>query len=380
MIIYLDNNATTKVAPEAIEIMVPLLDQNYGNPSSMHTLGWQASKYVQEGRDQLAKLLNCKAEEILFTGTGTESDNLALRSIELMKDKTHIITTRVEHSAIKNTASYLQEKGYSITYLGVNEFGQLDLEELQKELREETGLVSIMYANNETGVIFPIPEIAKIVKAHGALLHVDAIQAIGKIPIDLKAIPIDMLSVSGHKFHAIKGIGALYLRRGTRVKPVLYGGQQEKGIRPGTTFVPGIAVMGKAAQLAKTHLENMKNIQKLRDHLEKSLTEKISYTHINGDVSSRLPNTSNISFSGCEGEAILMAFSQKGICASVGSACNASSIKISETLKAMKVPRKFLNNSIRFSLSRYTTEEEIEYAIEHVPPIIEKLRKVNRRK
>ena len=377
--VYVDNNATTKVAPEVLEVMLPYFTDLYGNPSSMHFFGGQVQKKVNEGREKVADLLGADPSEVVFTSCGTESDNAAiLGTLDSYPEKRHFLTTRVEHPAVNNVSSYLARKGYRVTELSVDQQGQLDLDELRESLTEETALVSIMYANNETGVIFPIEEIGEIVKARGIPFHTDAVQAVGKIPIDLKRSTIDMLSLSGHKLHAPKGIGVLYIRKGTRFSPFMIGGHQEKGRRGGTENVPYIIGMGKACELAKAHLtdENTR-IRALRDYLEQKLLEKIPNALINGDRVHRLPNTLSVSFEYVEGESILLLLSGLGICASSGSACTSGSLEPSHVLRAMGVPFTAAHGSIRFSLSIYNTKEEMDYIIQHLPPIIERLRDIS---
>ncbi len=375
--IYLDNNATTKVDPQVVEAILPYLTDYYANPSSMHTFGGQLAKDVKKARENVAALLGAEdSSEIVFTSCGTEGDNAAIKAALLAQpDKRHIITSQVEHPAVLNVCKQLETQGYQVTYLSVNSNGQIDLNELEASLTGNTALVTIMYANNETGTIFPIEEIGAIVKEYGAIFHVDAVQAVGKVPLNMKTSKIDMLTISGHKIHAPKGIGALYVRRGVRFRPFLVGGHQERGRRGGTENVPGIIALGKAAELELLHLqEGTEKERRLRDRLEKALLEKISDCEVNGDVNSRLPNTSNIGFKYIEGEAILLLLNKHGICASSGSACTSGSLEPSHVLRAMGLPYTTLHGSIRFSLSRYTTEEEVDQVIAVMPEIVEKLR------
>ncbi|NRB09446.1 MAG: cysteine desulfurase NifS [Richelia sp.] len=374
--IYLDNNATTKVDPEVVEAMLPYLTEYYGNPSSMHTFGGQVGKAVLKAREQVATLLGAQESEIIFTSGGTEGDNAAIRAALLAQpEKRHIVTTQVEHPAVLTLCKQLEKQGYSVTYLSVNRQGQLDLDELEASLTGNTALVSIMYANNETGTVFPIEQIGLRVKEKGAIFHVDAVQAVGKIPLNMQTSTIDMLTMSGHKIHAPKGIGALYIRRGVRFRPMLIGGGQQRGRRAGTENVPGVIALGKAAELELLHLEEATARERqMRERLEQALITTIPDCEVNGDPRNRLPNTTNIGFKYIEGEAILLMLNQKGICASSGSACSSGSLEPSHVLRAMGLPYTTLHGSIRFSLCRYTTEAEIDAVIEAMPPIVERLR------
>jgi cysteine desulfurase len=377
--VYVDNNATTRVAPEVLEEMMPYFSELYGNPSSMHFFGGQVQKKVNEAREKVADLLDADPSEIVFTSCGTESDNAAiLGTLDSYPEKRHVITTRVEHPAVGNVSTYLGRKGYRVTELSVDREGRLDLDELRESITEDTTLVSIMYANNETGVMFPIEESGEIVKARGIPFHTDAVQAVGKIPMNLKRSTIDMLSISGHKLHAPKGIGVLYIRKGTKFSPFLIGGHQEKGRRGGTENVPYIIGLGKACELAKKSLnEENTRVRALRDYLEAKLLEKIPNTLVNGDRKNRLPNTVSVSFEYVEGESILLLLSDLGICASSGSACTSGSLEPSHVLRAMGVPFTAAHGSIRFSLSVYNTKEEMDYIVEHLPPIIQRLRDIS---
>ncbi|QDL08399.1 cysteine desulfurase NifS [Brasilonema octagenarum UFV-E1] len=374
--IYLDNNATTKVDPAIVEAMLPYFSDYYGNPSSMHTFGGQVGKAVRLAREQVAALLGAEESEIIFTSGGTEGDNAAIRAALLAQpQKRHIITTQVEHPAVLNVCQQLETQGYSVTYLSVNRQGQLDLNELEASLTGNTALVTIMYANNETGTVFPIEQIGLRVKESGALFHVDAVQAVGKIPMNMKTSTIDMLTLSGHKMHAPKGIGALYLRRGVRFRPMIIGGGQQRGRRAGTENVPGVVALGKAAELELLHLEEATAREKqLRDRLEQTLINTIPNCEVNGDPANRLPNTTNIGFKYIEGEAILLHLNKHNICASSGSACSSGSLEPSHVLRAMGLPYTILHGSIRFSLCRYTTEAEIDAVLAIMPDIVERLR------
>jgi cysteine desulfurase len=378
-VIYLDNNATTRVAPEVLEEMLPYFSEFYGNPSSMHTFGGTVEHKITEARERLSGLLGASPEEIIFTSCGTESDNTAIRAAILSNpDKKHIITSRVEHPAIKNLFEYLSKNGYRVTFVPVNRKGLLDLDYLYKNLSEDTAVVSLMWANNESGVIFPIEEIGKILKEKGIVFHTDAVQAVGKIPIDLKNVDVDMLSLSGHKLHGPKGVGALYVRKGTKYSPFLIGGHQEKGRRGGTENAASIIGLGKASDLAAHHLlaENVR-VKRLRDRLETEILNRVPNAIINGDKEHRLPNTTSIAFEYVEGESILLMMDEYGICASSGSACTSGSLEPSHVLRAMGVPFTAAHGSVRFSLSIYNTEEEIDFIIEKLPPIIERLRELS---
>jgi cysteine desulfurase len=377
--VYVDNNATTRVAPEVLEEMMPYFSELYGNPSSMHFFGGQVQKKVNEAREKVADLLGADPSEIVFTSCGTESDNAAiLGTLDSYPEKRHFLTTRVEHPAVGNVSTYLGRKGYRVTELSVDREGRLDLDELRESITEGTALVSIMYANNETGVIFPVEESGEIVKARGIPFHTDAVQTVGKIPLNMKRSTVDMLSISGHKLHAPKGIGVLYIRKGTKFSPFLIGGHQEKGRRGGTENVPYIIGLGKACELAKKNLEEENTrVKALRDYLEAKLLEKIPNTLVNGDRKNRLPNTVSVSFEYVEGESILLLLSDLGICASSGSACTSGSLEPSHVLRAMGVPFTAAHGSIRFSLSVYNTKEEMDYIVEHLPPIIQRLRDIS---
>lgn len=377
--VYVDNNATTKVAPEVLEVMLPYFTELYGNPSSMHFFGGQVQKSVNEAREKVADFLNAEPSEIVFTSCGTESNNAAiLGTINSYPEKRHFITTRVEHPAVGHVSTYLTRKGYRVTELSVNREGQLDLDELKEAITDDTALVSVMHANNETGVIFPIEEIGQIAKARGIPLHTDAVQTAGKIPLNMRKSTIDMLSISGHKLHSPKGIGVLYIRKGTKFSPFLIGGHQEKGRRGGTENVPYIIGLGKACELAKAHLpDENAHVKALRDHLEQKILERIPNALVNGDRAHRLPNTLNVSFEYVEGESILLLLSDLGICASSGSACTSGSLEPSHVLRAMGVPFTAAHGSIRFSLSIYNTKEEMDYIIEHLPTVIQRLRDIS---
>lgn len=374
-VIYLDNNATTKIDSAVFEAMAPYLTEFYGNPSSMHSFGGQVSKAVKVARDHVATLLGAESPEVIFTSCGTEGNNTAIRAaLAAHPDRKHIITTQVEHPCVLNVCKQLEKQGYTVTYLSVNGKGQLDLMELEAAITGNTALVTTMYANNETGTVFPVEQVGAIAKEYGAAFHVDAVQVAGKLPLTMKTSTIDLLTISGHKLHAPKGIGALYVRRGFRFRPFLLGGHQERGRRAGTENVPGIVALGKAAEIANFELKYIEREKRLRDRLEKGLLERIPDCEVNGDRKNRLPNTTNIGFKYIEGEAILLSLDQFGVCASSGSACTSGSLEPSHVLRAMGLPYTTLHGSIRFSLSRYNNETEIDRVLEIMPGIVERLR------
>jgi cysteine desulfurase len=374
--IYFDNNATTRVADEVYEEMQPYFRHLYGNPSSMHTFGGQVGIRIREARERVARLLGCDPSEIIFTSCGTESDSAAIHgTLAATPQKRKVITTRVEHPAVLTVCRELESHGYTVVELGVDKLGRLDLNELEHQLDDDTALVTIMAANNETGVIFPIEQIAKMVTSRGITFHTDAVQIVGKLPLNLSKSPVNLLSLSGHKLHAPKGVGVLYVRKGTRIAPFMLGGHQEGGRRAGTENVPGIVALGKACELAAQHMEDEgTRVKALRDKLERAILESCPDSRVNGDREHRLPNTTNISFEYIEGEAILLLLDRHGICASSGSACTSGSLEPSHVLRAMGVPFTAAHGSIRFSLSRYSTEQEVDFAIEKMPEIINRLR------
>ena len=374
-LVYLDNNATTCVAPEVRDAMMPFFHDLWGNPSSMHFFGGQVARHVEAAREKLAALIHADPSEIIFTSCGSESDNMAIYgAAETLGPATKIITSRVEHPAVLGPCRHFREHGYKVVELPVDGVGQLDLAALREAVYGGPCFVSVMWANNETGVIFPLEEIAKIVKSAGGILHTDAVQAVGKIPIDVRKLPVDMLALSGHKLHAPKGIGALYVRRGTRLKTYLIGGHQEHGRRGGTENVPYIVGLGVAAELAaKNMVDENTRVAKLRDRLEQGLLP-CPDARVNGDTRNRLPNTTNMSFEFIEGEAILYHLSDLGICASSGSACSSGSLEPSHVIRAMGVPFTAAHGSIRFSLSRYNTDVDIDYVLAHMPKVVAKLR------
>ena len=374
--VYLDNNATTQVAEEVLEVMLPYFRDLYGNPSSMHSFGGQVGQKIRAAREQVAALIGASPEEVIFTSCGTESDNAAIHSALMTRpDKKHIIISRVEHPAIRALGAHLATQGYRVTELPVDKNGVLDLENLDKSMTPDTAVVSLMWGNNETGVIFPVEEASAMAHERGILFHTDAVQSAGKIPINLKKSAIDMLSISGHKLHAPKGIGVLYVRKGTKFSPFLIGGHQERERRGGTENTPSIIGLGKACELAAANMGKENTyVKSLRDKLEQEILSRIPQSRVNGDTINRLPNTTNISFEFVEGEAILLLMNELGICASSGSACTSGSLQPSHVLRAMGVPFTMAHGSIRFSLSIYNTEAEIDFVIDKMPAIIERLR------
>jgi cysteine desulfurase len=377
--VYLDNNATTRVAPEVIEAMRPFFDELWGNPSSMHYFGGQVKKHVEAAREKVAGLINADPSEIVFTSCGTESDNTAVRgAAEAFGSRARVISTRVEHPAVMEPCRHLKERGHDVVEMGVDSSGRLDLAEFRDALDDGPAVVSVMWANNETGVIFPIEQMAGMAGEADCVFHTDAVQAVGKLPIDVGRVPVRMLSLSGHKLHAPKGIGALYVRKGTKFTPYLMGGHQESGRRGGTENVPYIVGLGRACELAAESMtEEAARVAGLRDRLENGILGSCPDTTVNGDRNSRLPNTSNISFQFIEGESILYHLSDIGVAASSGSACTSGSLEPSHVIRAMGVPFTAAHGSIRFSLSRYNTVEEIDYVIEHLPAIVTRLRELS---
>ena len=377
--IYMDNNATTQVAPEVLEAMLPFLTDQYGNPSSAYIFGGQVARNIRDAREQAAAILGAFPEEIIFTSCGSESDNTAIMSaLSTGKDNMHIVTSRVEHPAVKVLCNELTKQGYRVTEIPVDKEGRLDMDRYKESLTPDTAIVSLMWANNETGVIFPVEKAAQMARDREILFHTDAVQAVGKIPIDLQNSAIDMLSISGHKLHAPKGIGVLYIRKGTKFSPFLIGGHQEQGRRGGTENTASIIALGKACELAVNRMEEENTkVKALRDKLERELLRQVPNSRVNGGISERLPNTTNISFESIEGESILLLMDEFGICASSGSACTSGSLQPSHVLRAMGVPFTMAHGSIRFSLSVYNTEEEVDFVIDKIPPIIARLRELS---
>jgi cysteine desulfurase len=375
--VYLDNNATTAVAPEVRAAMEPYFNELFGNPSSLYDLSRPSKEAVADAREKVAKLLNCDPDEVLFTSCGTESDNAAIiGTLWANPEKKHIITTAVEHHAIGYVGEALEKHGYDVTYLPVDENGMLDIDQFKKSLRKDTAIVSVMWANNETGVIFPVEELAQLCKERGIIFHTDAVQAAGKIPLNMKDSAIDMLSISGHKLHTPKGIGILYLRKDIKWEPFMKGGQQEKGKRPGTENVPYIVGMGKAAELALSNMdEEYAYLTQLRDYMQSEILRRIPDVRVTAATSPRLPNTLHICFKGAKDDAMLHLLNTYGIAASSGSACNTESTDISHVLRAMHIPEDYILGSLRLSLSRYTTREDIDYLLEKLPAVVERTRK-----
>ncbi len=381
-LVYLDNNATTKVAPEALEAMLPYLTEEYGNPSSIYDLAHKSNTAIKEAREVMADFLGAgDPKEIIFTSCGSESANTAVKGIlEINRNKKHIITTKVEHPCVLNLYKDLEKKGYSVSWIDVDTNGDLDIGQLLESVTPDTALVSVMMANNETGTIYPVDKIAQAVKMQNpeTKVFVDGVQAAGKIPLDLKNTKIDMFGISGHKFHAPKGIGALYVKSGTMLSPLIIGGHQERGKRAGTENVPYIVAMAAAAKLAKENMnDELTRVKALRDKLERGILSKIKNAVLNSKSKNRVPNTTNIGFQYVEGELILLHLNDEGICASSGSACTSGSLEPSHVLRAQGVPFTSLHGSIRFSLSRYTTQEDVDYTLEKLPAIIEKIVKIS---
>jgi len=379
--IYLDNNATTRVDPAVVEAMLPFFTEQYGNPSSMHSFGDQVGRALKQARAQVQALLGAAHDsEIVFTSCGTESDSTAILSaLKAWPERREIITTTVEHPAVLTLCQHLeQNEGYTVHYLAVDKQGRLDLEQYRAVLSPKVAVVSVMWANNETGTLFPVREMAEMAHAADVLFHTDAVQAVGKIPIDLKSTAIDMLSLSGHKLHGPKGTGVLYLRRGMRYRPLLRGGHQERGRRAGTENSAGIVAMGKAAEMALAELDyENTQVRKLRDRLEQGIVAAVPNCFVTGDPNNRLPNTSNIAFEYIEGEGILLLLNKAGIAASSGSACTSGSLEPSHVMRAMGIPYTAAHGTVRFSLSRYNTAEEIQRVVAAVPPIVARLRKLS---
>ena len=378
--LYFDNNATTQLDPLVLQVMLPFLQDQYGNPSSAYSFGRVAAKAVATAREQVAALLRCEASEIIFTSCGTESDNSAIQSALLVDpDRKHLVSSKVEHSAIIKHAEALARRGYEVTWLDVDSNGLIDLDELEQAIREDTAIVSLMWANNETGVLFPIEEAAEICRSKGTLFHTDAVQAVGKVDISLERLPINFLSLSGHKLHAPKGVAALYVNRRTRFNPYLLGGGQENKKRGGTENTASIVALGRASELAFAALsEESVRVKALRDRFEQGLLDTVSSVQVNGDRTRRLPNTSSLAIDGVDSEGMLMLLDQRGICCSAGSACTAGSLEPSHVLKAMGFSNDRARGSLRFSFSRFNSEAEIEQALQIIPKAVEKLRSMTR--
>ena len=379
-LIYLDNAATTQVYPEVLDAMLPYFTEYYGNPSAIYSFAGESKKAVDEARANVAALINARTEDIYFTGGGSESDNWALKATaEAYESKgKHIITSRIEHHAILHTCAYLEQKGYEVTYLDVDEDGKISLEELEKAIRPDTILISIMSANNEIGTIQPIKEIGKIAHDHGVLFHTDAVQAFGHIPIDVEEMNIDMLSASGHKINGPKGIGVMYIRKGVKIRAFIHGGAQERKRRAGTENVPGIVGYGVAAErAANTMEERTAKERKIRDHLIDRVLAEVPYTRLNGHRTDRLPNNANFSFQFVEGESLLIMLDMDGICGSSGSACTSGSLDPSHVLLAIGLPHEIAHGSLRLTLSEETTMEDVDYVVDCIKKIVERLRSMS---
>ena len=378
--IYLDHNATTPVHDEVFEAMIPFLKERWGNPSSIHWAGRNEKTAMTEAREKVAEFLNCTPAEIIFTSSGTEGDNHAIKGIAYSKRKkgNHIITTTVEHPAILNTCKFMEKQGFEVTYLGVDEMGLIDLKELEEAITEKTILITIMYANNETGVIFPVKEIAALAKSKKVTFHTDAVQAAGKLELDVKDLGVDLLTVSGHKLYGPKGVGALFVKRGVRLTPLIHGGHHERNRRGGTENVAGIVGFAKACEVAMRDMdEERAHLKKLRDRLEDGLLETVPYTKLNGDKEHRIPNTTNISFEFIEGEGLLLSLDMLGVATSSGSACTSGSLEPSHVLLAMGLSHEMSHGSVRFSLGRSNTEADIDLILKEMPPIVERMRSMS---
>lgn len=378
--VYLDHNATTPILPEIFEAIIPYLKDEWGNPSSIHWAAREPRKAIDNAREKVAELLGCEANEVVFTSSGSEANNFAIKGIaSAMKGKgNHIITTSVEHPSVLNTCKYMAKEGFDVTFLPVDSTGMIDLDELRASITDRTILITIMFANNETGTIFPVEEIGRIAREKGVIFHCDAVQAAGKLPIDVRRFNIDLLSISGHKLYAPKGIGALYIRRGVRLTPLIHGGHQERNRRAGTENVIGIVALGKACEIAMRDMDKeVANLTRLRDRLYNGIVERIDHVRLNGHPTKRLPTTLNLSFEYIEGESILLNLDMKGIAASSGSACTSGSLEPSHVLMAMGVPPEIAHGSVRFSLGRGNTDEDVDYCLEVLPPIVERLRSMS---
>jgi cysteine desulfurase len=377
-IIYLDNNSSTRMDPEVLEEMMPFLTSRYGNPSGSHRFGAQVKQALNLAHERVAALLGCQPNEVIFTSGGTESDNTALHSaLQMSPDRRHIVTTSVEHNAVLNCCEALVRRGCSTTIVPVDEQGHLDLEELEQAIRPETAVVSVMWANNETGVIHPLQEVARICRSKGVFIHTDAVQAVGKMPIDLDVLPLHFLSLSGHKLHASKGVGALYVNRKARFQPLIVGGPQEGGRRAGTDNVASVVGLGKAAELTQATMEEeTSRIRAMRDRFENTLQDALEKVEVNGDPAMRLPNTSNLAFLGVDAQAILLKLDQEGVCCSLGSSCTTGAIEPSHVLRAMHMPTERARSSLRFSFGRYNTEAELDKVLEIIPRVVRKLRQL----
>ena len=378
-VIYLDNNSSTRVDPAVLEEMMPFLTTQYGNPSGSHRFGSKVKEATNLAHERLAELLGCEPNEVVFTSGGTESDNTAIHSaLQMSPERRHLVTTSVEHNAVLNYCEAVVRRGCEVTVVEVNDHGHLDLGELERAIRPDTACVSVMWANNETGVIFPLPEIADLCRSKGVFFHTDAVQAVGKMPINLSGLPIHFLSLSGHKLHAPKGVGALYVNRKTRFQPMMVGGPQEGGRRAGTDNVPSIVGLGKAAELAlETIGEENTRVRALRDRFESTLLAALEEVQINGDPSARLPNTSNLAFTGVDAQGILMKLDQEGICCSLGSSCTTGAVQPSHVLRALHFSNERARSSLRFSFGRYNTEPELDRVLEILPRIVRKLRSLS---
>ncbi len=378
--VYMDHNATTPVHPEVLAAMMPFFQDQFGNASSIHWAGREVKKYLDEAREKVAALLNASPEEVIFTGCGTESDNMAIKGVAfaLRERGQHIITTQVEHHAVLHTCQFLEKIGYKVTYLPVDGDGLIDLEELRRSITDETVLITIMFANNETGTIFPVQEIGEIARERGVIFHTDSVQAVGKLPIDLQRLPVDILSLSGHKLYSPKGIGAQYIRKGTKMTSLIHGGAQERNRRAGTENIPYIIGLGKASEIALRDSQKRRtHLTALRDRLHQEFIRRIPHVQLNGHATQRLPNTLNLSFLYIEGESLLLNLDLEGIAVSSGSACTSGSLEPSHVLLAMGIPHEIAESAIRFSLGWNNTEEDVDYVVEVLPRIVQRLRDIS---
>lgn len=374
MRIYMDNAATTRVDDEVVKAMLPYFTGKYGNASSLHSFGTEARDAIEKSREMVASLIGAEREEIIFTAGGTESDNIAIKGTAFREGKGHIITCQIEHPAVMNTCRYLEKKGFDVTYLPVNEYGLVNPGDVEDAIRDDTILITIMHANNEIGTIEPVDEISRIARGRGVVFHTDAVQTVGKIPVDVKKMGVDMLSLSSHKIYGPKGVGALYIKKGTKVEPIIHGGGHERGLRPSTENVPGIVGLGKACEIAGKRMESdVRRLTDMRDRLIKGVLE-IEESYLNGHPEKRLPNNAHFRFTAVEGESLLLSLDDKGVAASTGSACSSKELKPSHVLLAIGLNEVQAHGSLRLTLGRKNTREEVDYVVGILPEIVKKLR------